>query len=234
MQHVNLFASWEIALLLLPSLAACSYWLLYAAQDQPSWPRSLLKTTATAGLVLAGAILAGPGLALILVGLAFGAAGDFALSRRGEPAFLAGMAAFALGHLAYTVAMAQRAAGLGGFALGAGQIAAFCGALGVLASTELWLSPHTSRLRWPVRGYVLVIGLMATVTIALPPHGGRAVIWSGATLFVLSDLLLAIEIFIARPPRLKRALRLALWPAYWLGQAAILFGAMLYWLDMQG
>ena len=234
MQHTIPFAAGDIALLLMPSLAAFGYWTLYAAQDQLSWPRSLLKTTATAGLVLAGAILAGPGLALILIGLTFGAAGDFALSRRGEPAFLAGMAAFALGHLAYAVAMALRAADLGGFAIGAGQIAALCGLFALLASTELWLSPHTSTLRWPVRAYVLVIGLMAAVTIALPAHGGRAVIWSGVALFVLSDLLLAIEIFIARPPRFRSALRLTLWPAYWLGQAAILFGAMLYWLDMQG
>ena len=234
MQHTIPFAAGDIALLLMPSLAAFGYWTLYAAQDQLSWPRSLLKTTATAGLVLAGAILADPSLALILVGLAFGAAGDFALSRRGEPAFLAGMAAFALGHLAYAVAMAQRAAHLGGFAIGAGQITTLCGLFALLASTELWLKPHTSTLRWPVRGYVLVIGLMAAATIALPPHGGRAVIWSGAALFVLSDLLLAIEIFIARPPRFRSALRLTLWPAYWLGQAAILFGAMLYWFDRQG
>ena len=98
----------NLALLASP-LCFLAYWIGYAARDEVSWPRSLLKTLATLLPALVGlAITRSGGLQLIYLGLAFGALGDFALSRRGEPAFLAGMAAFVLGHLLYAYALWQR------------------------------------------------------------------------------------------------------------------------------
>jgi hypothetical protein len=43
----------------------------------------------------------------------------------------------------------------------------------------------------------------------------------GAALFILSDLMLAVEMFVARDPGLRRGLARVLWPAYWAGQALI-------------
>lgn len=175
----------------------------------PSWAGSIAKTASTALLALA-AMLAGAPL-LLTLGLAFGAAGDFALSRPGEKSFLAGMGAFAAGHLAYILLMWTPA--------GAGQVWPLgLAMLGLAVSTEIWLIPRTGSLRWPVRAYVLIIALMALAALSLPPE--RDLMRIGAGLFVLSDLLLAIHLFVA--PR--RWLALTLWPAYWCGQALILTG----------
>ena len=48
-----------------------------------------------------GDVLTGAWWTLVVPGLALGALGDFFLTRRAEAAFLAGMGAFAAGHLAY-------------------------------------------------------------------------------------------------------------------------------------
>lgn len=175
----------------------------------PSWAGSIAKTAST-GLLALAAILADAPL-LLIFGLAFGAAGDFALSRPGQTAFLAGMAAFAAGHLAYIALMWSPAGADQVWPLGLAMLA-------LAASTEFWLIPRTGDLRWPVRAYVLIITLMALAALSLPPD--QTVTRIGAGLFVLSDLLLAIHLFVA--PR--RWLALALWPTYWTGQALILAG----------
>lgn len=175
----------------------------------PSWAGSIAKTASTALLALTALLADGP--PLLIAGLALGAAGDFALSRPGQPAFLAGMGAFAAGHLAYIWLMWTPE--------GMGQIWPLGLAMLALAvSTEFWLIPRTGELRWPVRAYVLIISLMALAALSLPPD--QTLTRIGAGLFVLSDLLLAIHLFVA--PR--RWLALTLWPAYWGGQALILMG----------
>lgn len=197
-------------LLILATAAALIYWRI-AADDGESWPRSAVKTASTAALALAGWQMGAPW--LVTLGLALGAVGDFCLSRRGEAAFLAGMAAFGAAHLVYSGVFIGAAAGwpplLPAFAM-----------LILAASTEVWLIPRTGAMRWPVRGYVAVISLMALAAMALPPD--RWVVQAGAALFVASDLMLAAHIFL-RP---RRALALTLWPAYWLGQALILWGSL--------
>jgi uncharacterized membrane protein YhhN len=212
----------EISLAL--SLACfLSYWALYAAKDTASWPRSALKTTATFALVMA-ALAKGQTPPLILIGLGLGALGDLALSRRGEPAFLIGMAAFAAGHLCYALAFAQNAQ-----TPGLSESLALAALLALSLSTELWLAPQTGALRWPVRGYTVVIALMAASTILLAPAPFQTTIRLGAALFLLSDLLLALALFTAKSPQSHKILALTLWPAYYLGQALILWGASLYW-----
>ena len=188
---------------------ATIYWLRFV-EKPPIWAGSIAKTASTALLALAGAIAGAPG--LITAGLAFGAAGDFALSRPGHRAFLVGMAAFAAGHLAYVAQMWTPA--------GMEQIwPTGLLMLTLAASTEFWLIPRTEGLRWPVRAYVLVIIAMALAALTL--SAGDNITRIGADLFILSDLLLAIHIFV-KP---SRWLAMALWPAYWLGQYLILSGS---------
>ncbi len=192
--------------------AACAllYGLRWAASRTTSAARSTVKTASVACLALAG--LTGGAPAPVVVGLALGAVGDFLLSRQGEGAFLGGMAAFAAGHLAYALAFG---AGMPGWPV--------LIALGLLAtSTEAWLAPHTGALRWPVRGYVLVICAMATLAAAR----SEPLLRLGAALFVASDLMLALEIFVIRAPARPRLLCCALWPAYWGGQALILWALL--------
>src|SRR5690606_29686032 len=127
-------------------------------------PPSAAKSAVKTGAVAARA----PG--LVAVGLALGALGDLFLSRPGTRAFLAGMAAFAAGHLAYAAEF---------LVPGAGPPLLPAAALLVLAlSTEAWLAPRTGALRWPVRGYVAVITLMALAALTLP--AGRGLALAGA------------------------------------------------------
>ena len=72
---------------------------VWCVLSPPSEPAMLTKTAAVAALALAGRLGGVP--TLIVAGLALGACADFCLSRPGKVAFLAGMGAFGLGHLAY-------------------------------------------------------------------------------------------------------------------------------------
>lgn len=189
--------------------------LLYGAVfagGPPAKAKSAVKTGSVLALALAGVAAGAPD--LVVAGLALGAAGDFFLSRAGTRAFLAGMAAFAAGHLAYGAEFL--AAGVWPAAIPAFALAA----LGL--STEAWLAPRTGELRWPVRGYVAVITLMALAALTLPAARWPALL--GALLFLLSDLLLALELFVLSGKGPKRAAGYALWSAYWSGQALILWG----------
>ncbi|MBE0553305.1 MAG: lysoplasmalogenase [Rhodobacteraceae bacterium] len=221
-------------LLLVAPLAALIYLIGFAAraEGRHSWTGTCMKTLSTAALALTGLSGGAPG--LITLGLALGAMGDFALSRPGKPAFLAGMGAFAAGHLAYALAFWQRGAVLGGPDLGPGPVVALAVLVLLLISTEFWLAPRTGALRGPVRGYGLVIGVMAASVALLPANPGDTPLTLGAALFLASDVLLALRLFVATAPTTQGALSLALWPAYWLGQVLILFGAALYWTFPKG
>lgn len=192
--------------------AALTYSAAYCWRDGQSWSRSLIKSGSVAFLALAGGLMGAP--YWVVMGLGFGALGDFFLSRPGTSAFLAGMAAFALGHLAYALYFW----GIGGAPFGPLALAL----IALAASTELWLAPHTGALRWPVRGYVVVILLMALTAL------GQSVplLSLGAGLFVISDTLLALVLFVPRIAPWRKVFAIMLWAAYWLGQFLILQGAL--------
>ncbi|MDO5641000.1 MAG: lysoplasmalogenase [Paracoccus sp. (in: a-proteobacteria)] len=201
-------------LLLAGGVKAALYLLTGAASERPDACATIAKTGATLNLVLAGLVAGAP--AWVIWGLAFGALGDFCLTRPGERAFLAGMGAFALGHLLYTAWMLtpENAAR----ALWALPVAALA------LSAEIWLLPRTGALIWPVRAYVWIITAMAAAAATLPVAHLWAVI--GAGLFLASDLALALRLFVVSDPARQRLLSRALWPAYWAGQALILLGSL--------
>lgn len=201
-------------------LLAALYWGMIRAGREAGWAGSAVKTLSVAGLALTGALAGAPG--LIVVGLALGSVGDFALSRPGDRAFLAGMAAFAAGHLAYALAFW----GWAGSGISFGQLLALAFLLALIQSTESWLAPRTGALKPAVRGYVGIIGIMAALALFLAARSGTAWVQAGAGLFVTSDLLLALRMFVVTTPRARAGLGLAVWPAYWAGQALILWGAL--------
>ena len=213
----------------IPALAAAvAFWLGYATREVKGPAGAAVKTAST-GLLAVLALVLSPGgwFWLIALGLALGALGDLMLALGGVRRFLAGVAAFGLGHLAYAGGFLWQGAELGfdGISLPEGLALGLLVAL--LASTELWLSPRTGDLRAPVRGYVGLIGLMGAAALMLPAHPGQGVLRAGAGLFILSDLLLALQLFAVRDAEWRRWLALMLWPAYWAGQALILHGAVL-------
>lgn len=218
--------------LLLGLTAGLIYWAAYSWQDGEGWLRSLVKTTTLAPLALFWVVSGSQGQSAVwpmALGLALGVIGDFFLSRPGQKAFLAGMAAFGLGHLAYSGGMAVRSAELGFVPLGPSDVLMICAVLALVLSTEFWLRPRTGALLWPVRVYVALIALMALAAILLPDHPGRSALQLGAALFLVSDLLLAIRLFVVKGPFVRATLGALLWPAYVLGQLLIFMGAGQFW-----
>lgn len=168
--------------------------------------RAALKATASAAF-LAVAVLASAGgryAHLVLAGLTLSAAGDVLLLGAGRRAFLAGIAAFLLAHVAYAAA----------FAPAARVSPAVAVSLAVAgAAVVRWLWPHLGELRAPVVVYAAAITVMLLLALGV----GSPLARLGAALFYLSDLTVARDRFV-RP---GLANRLAGLPLYYAGQVLL-------------
>ncbi|SLN26712.1 YhhN-like protein [Pseudoruegeria aquimaris] len=183
----------------------------------PSALRSLLKTLPVVVFALGALVADAP---LLAVALGACALGDLALSRDGERAFLAGMAAFALGHLLYIANILQLSASDNLLNL---PWLAFPFLL-LAASTEIWLRPHTGAFLWPVRGYVAIITAMGMAALSVPD---APLVALGAASFVLSDLLLAIFLFRLSEDHPARGwVSLGVWITYIGAQALLSMGLL--------
>ncbi len=193
----------------------------FPMSDGPkSWPRSVVKSVP---LLAFAAAAWGSGASLWLVaGLVLSALGDFALSRRGDFAFLSGLGAFALVHVAYAIAFLDLSGRpLWDAFLLAPVLALFL--IGVTGSTEIWLAPHTNGLRWPIRVYAMAITLMGLAALTLPI--GQVTL--GMTLFVASDVLIAMQLFrMGEDNPLVGRTSWLIWGLYIAAQALILTGVM--------
>lgn len=205
----------------------------------PSWLRSALKTLPLLCFCIAAYIARAP--ALLALGLFLSALGDFALSRDGRTAFLYGLSAFALAHLVFIALFL----GLSGFPLWEAFAQAPVLAVAMLifvASSELWLAPHTGTMRWPVRIYIVLITVMAFAVLTLPTHvpalsmaQGETMlnlpmigVQFGAGLFILSDVILSLRLFrMDDAHRHARRAGWAVWGLYISGQYLILTGILL-------
>jgi len=150
---------------------------------------------------------------ILLLGMAFCWMGDLLLvSNNNRSLFLLGLASFLLGHLAYIGAFAARGVSYPA-ALGAGLVMA------VFAWRILrWLRPHLDKgMRRPVWMYVIAISLMMAMAVGAYASGGNWLIPLGALLFLLSDLAVARDRFIA-PGFVNRAWGL---PLYFCGQMVL-------------
>lgn len=152
------------------------------------------------------------GMPALAIALALCSLGDVVLSRPGDKAFLGGLIAFALGHLAWIAVFfiglspdpAHLAAPLA-FALLLG--------LAVLAGVMVRvLLPNAGDLRLPVAGYIGIIiamgicGLMTAVPLVV----------LGALAFAASDTLLGLQTFVlVRGDRAERWANVLIWPLYW-------------------
>ena len=176
----------------------------------PSAAKTLWKGLAVAPLVTISALIPAP--VALTVGLFLCLLGDLALSRPGERWFLAGMAAFAGGHVAYTVLFFQ-AGSLPGVTAPGLALATFAALMG----WALW--SRTGGLRWPVTAYVAVILVMGLAALGLPPGRVGTIAALAAGAFVASDAVLAAEMFLlAEGSRAKRLAPFAVWPLYLAAQ----------------
>ncbi|SLN21431.1 YhhN-like protein [Roseovarius albus] len=181
----------------------------------PSTLKTFIKVLTPLAFAVAGYVnFAAP---LVVLGLLVSAIGDAFLSRDGKKSFLTGLIAFAAAHVFY-IAHFLPMASLADLTWLPAVL------LVVLAvSTERWLIPYTDDMAWPVRIYVLLITVMGCAALGL---SGREIAVLGAFAFILSDLILAINLFRLPPDsRLRIPSEIALWIFYVLGQAGILIGA---------
>lgn len=152
---------------------------------------------------------------VVLAAMAFCWVGDLLLvSKNNRLLFLAGLVSFLLGHLVYIGAFTVRGISLPALALAAVVMAVF--AWRVLA----WLNPVLdSNMRRPVFLYIVAISAMMAMAIATFSAHGGLVILLGGLLFVISDLFVARNRFVA-PGFINRAWGL---PIYFSAQ--LLFAA---------
>jgi len=199
-------------------IASLGYLVL--TNRRPSLLRSVVKTLPLVLFALASWLASAP--AFLTLALVFSAVGDAALSRDGRAAFLYGLSGFALAHLLFILLFQP----LGDAQLWeAFAIAPLPAIILIIAalSSELWLAPHTGALRWPVRGYVVLITCMGLAALALPT--GFALVGIGAGLFILSDMILSLRLFRLTDEDWRAPYAAwALWAFYIAGQALILAG----------
>ncbi len=188
----------------------------YAGHHGPQW---IAKPLASAGFVafavLALATVAGDaevtGYARwIVVGTVLSWLGDVALiPKKTSQAFLLGLVAFLLAHVAYAIAF---------LSLGVPDARAWwiVVPLALIAAVVLrWLWPRLDRrFRIAVPTYLAVISTMMACAVATSPRPGGWTIATGAGLFYLSDLFVARNRFVS-PGFVNRAVGL---PLYYAGQ----------------
>ncbi|MBE1283128.1 MAG: lysoplasmalogenase [Rhodobacteraceae bacterium] len=197
--------------------AICALVYLPLTTRPPSILRSVFKTAAV--MALSAAALLGGGSWLLALALGLCAIGDYFLSRDGDNAFMAGVGAFAAGHLAYIVLFMTRPEGEISLLAGPAQVAVMLGltALGVVMSRVL--GPRAGDLRGAVLCYIPIILGMGIAALTLPADL-YALALPAAFAFMASDVILAFETFVLPADhQARRITPYAIWPLYWGAQA---------------
>jgi uncharacterized membrane protein YhhN len=203
---------------LLPAVCALVDW--YAVWRGDRRTERWAKPATLVALIIAALVLGAAETAAgrwLLVALVFGLAGDVALLEKSDSRFRLGLAAFLVGHVAFVLCFVQVGLDpqgwnyvsllvLGGCLLATRQVAASTYLRGGLA------------LAAPVGLYTVVIGAMLIYAFTT----GEAVIAVGATVFAVSDTVLARDRFV-RP--WERA-QLVVMATYHVGQALIVVGVL--------
>jgi len=181
--------------------------------------RSVVKPSAVVALALAAGVAQAP--VMLVLALTFCALGDLLLSRDGDRAFIAGVAAFAVGHVAYIMLfLLQPSADVARIVQSpqiwvVGVFIVFGGAMALL------LAPRAGALRGPVLGYIPIILGMGVAVLVLPGPGWALVAAIG---FITSDLVLASEKFLLLDDHWAlRWTPYVVWSLYWGAQAGFYY-----------
>ena len=194
-------------------------YLLWYCYRPAGWSKSVTKTLSVSLLALGVPFVGAPPVLAVALGLC--ALGDFLLSRDNDKSFMAGVGAFAAGHLAYvwlflTHPLSQPASI---FQMSHAGPILLLAMLGVAMAAILW--PRAGEMRGPVMGYIPVILSMGVAVLALPGQGALALARYAAALFILSDTVLSAELFVLpERHRVRRMTPFVVWSCYWLAQYA--------------
>lgn len=158
-------------------------------------PSKILASSCFIGLAAAHGSLVGPTAGWLLAALCLCWLGDVLLLGSSRPAFLGGLVAFLLGHLAYVGAFA-----VAGLDAGAAGIAA---AVLVVPAVFVfrWLKPNLpGPMVGPVFAYMVVISLMLAGAVGRLAMDAPPRILVAAVMFYVSDLAVARNRFVAPGP----------------------------------
>lgn len=184
--------------------------LLYAEARLPRQRRipKMVASTAFIAVALAVGALDSTFGTIMLVGLVFSWFGDLFLSYDGRTPFVAGLAVFLTGHVAYVTAFANRG-------LGDQFYIPVVAVIIVAIPVARWLLPTVPKeLKGPVIAYMAIISAMVATAVSTNALSADWRIPAGAVAFYLSDIGVARERF-ARPGLINRMLGL---PLYFGGQ----------------
>jgi len=198
-------ANWVPYLLCAVAVAGL-LWAEYRGSRRGLWLTKPLASLAFIGAGIAAGALDSTYGQLVLAGLLLCLLGDVLLIPLERPAvFRAGVFAFLAGHVAYSAAFLTRP--LDGFGLVAGAIVLAVLVLGVLR----WLAASLpADMVWPVRVYMVVIGVMSALACGVTAAGGPWAVAVGALAFTASDVSVARDRFV-RHEFLNRAWGLPLY-----------------------
>ncbi|HLK89566.1 MAG TPA: lysoplasmalogenase [Polyangia bacterium] len=152
------------------------------------------------------------------VGIVLSVVGDIALLRTSKVAFLVGLGAFLLAHLAYIVAFF-------GVAVWSPRLVVVALVMAVVTARLLQaIRAKTAEIRGPTVAYGIVISAMVVAAWATVggPLPGAWMAAAGAVLFYASDASLALNQF--GPKKIPHAAFLTL-GLYWIGQLGIALSA---------
>jgi uncharacterized membrane protein YhhN len=136
----------------------------------------------------------GPGFRRVLAAQALSWGGDLALMGAGRRPFLAGLGSFLAGHVAYVSAYRSRSSQP---VLGTPGRRRFLAAGAVAASGMALAAGRVDRsLAVPVAAYGVTLATMVTAAAAVDADRGRSWVLTGSTLFLLSDTLIGVRMFL--------------------------------------
>lgn len=208
----------ELAWAVVAVAAPLNWWAVAAGGRRREW---VLKPLVLVALLVAAVLMGATDTTAgwwLLVALVLSLAGDVALLAGTETRFVLGLASFLLAHVAYVVAFAVTGVPRGGLALvGLVLVAVLAATVGRL------VVPAAARDGGPALGaacaaYLVVIGTMVVAAWAT----GRPLVALGATVFMGSDAVLALDKFV-RPVRFGQV---AVMVTYHLGQVLIVLGLL--------
>lgn len=151
---------------------------------------------------------------LTLAAQAMSWAGDVALMEPGRTRLLTGVGSFFGAHLAYVAAFRTRGA-VGLLTTPRSQAVLAAGSL-IAFGNAVQAGRRDPALRLPIATYGSALGAMAASAALLPEGVGNRRIQAGAALFLLSDSLLGLQMFLRHEP--SPALEAAVMATYTSGQ----------------
>ena len=205
-----------VLFLLAAGAAAVDWWSVGSGRQRVETVAKPLTMAALVGVAAVAGSAPGDVRSWLVLGAAFGLVGDVALLDDREAAFMIGLGAFAVGHLAYAVA-----ALLTGFSPAAGLLgAAFTAALLAYRFVPETLPGAREHGGGMLGGAVVFYAIVISFMVVTAWGTTRWAVAVGASLFAISDWVLGYQRFVGPLP----GGRVSVHVPYHVGQALLILG----------